>query len=114
MTVRRENAHWFDMPLAKVAAAVRVVLTRRPPYIDSVETQKDVMFTTIVKPSWWLLGTKMTIELQATNTGTEIVASTVSQGYIMGDVFNYYDQYLLDLFNAVRRELRKGRDSLFG
>lgn len=109
MSVRRQIDDCFDATPPAVAAAVRVVLSRRPPYIHTSETQRDTTFKTNVKPSWWLLGTDMTIELQPSPTGTQVVAKTVSQWFILGDVFDYYNRYLRDFFRDVRAELQSHR-----
>lgn len=109
MSVRRQEDDCFDASPPVVAAAVRVVLSRHPPYIHTTETQRDTTFKTNVKPSWWLLSTDMTIELQPSPTGTQVVAKTVSQWFILGDVFDYYGRYLRDFFRDVRAELQSHR-----
>src|SRR6267378_333049 len=106
MSVRRQKDDHFDATPPAVAAAVRVVLSRHPPYHCTTETAKDAAFKTNVKPSWWLLGTDMTIELQSSPTGTQIVAKTKSQWFILGDVFDYYNRYLRDFFRDVQAELQ--------
>ncbi len=106
MSVRRQKDDCFDATPPAVAAALRVVLSRRPPYSHTTETQRDTTFKTNVKPSWWLLGTDMTIELQPSPTGTQVVAKTASQWFILGDAFDYYNRYLRDLFRDVRAELQ--------
>jgi hypothetical protein len=110
MSVRRQKDDCFDATPPAVAAAVRVVLSRRPPYIHTTETQRDTRFKTNVKPSWLLLGTDMTIELQPSPTGTQVVAKTASQWFIAGDVFNYYNRYLRDFFRDVKAELQSHRE----
>ena len=110
MSVRRQKHDCFDATPPAVAAAVRVVLSRRPPYIHATETQRDTRFKTNVKPSWWLLGTDMTIELQPSPTGTQVVAKTASQWFILGDVFDFYNRYLCDFFRDVKWELQKYRE----
>ncbi|MES2474435.1 MAG: hypothetical protein V4640_01550 [Verrucomicrobiota bacterium] len=105
MSVRRQKEKYFDAPPLAVARAVRAVLSRRPPYIHTTETQRDTTFKTTVRPSWWLLGTDMTIELQPSPNGTQIVAKTVSQQFIFGDVFGYYNRYLRGFFRDVKAEL---------
>ena len=109
MSVRRQNDDCFDATLPAVAAAVRVVLSRRPPYVRTIETERDTAFKTSVKPSWWLLGTDMTVELQPSPTGTQVLAKTKSQWFIVGDVFEYYSGYLRDFFRDVRTELQSRR-----
>lgn len=109
MSVRGQKADRFDAAPAAVAAAVRAVLSHRPPYISMAETERDTAFETNVKPSWWLLGTDMTVELKPSPTGTEVVAKTKSQWFIFGDVFDYYNGYLRDFFKDVRTELQRHR-----
>ena len=106
MSVRRQKGDYLDASPLAVAAAVRVVLSRRPPYFDTTETQRDTTFKTNVKPSWWLLGTDMTIELQPSPSGTQVVARTASQWFILGDAFDYYDRYLRDFLRDVKAEFQ--------
>jgi hypothetical protein len=107
MSVRRQKDDYFNAPQQIVADAVRVVLSRCPQYVSTTETKKDSIFDTNVRPSWWLLGTDMTIELQSSSSGTLLIARTTSQWFIMGDVFNYYNRYLRDLFGNVKAELQR-------
>lgn len=107
MTVQRHSDDYFDAAPSVVASAVRTVLARRPPYIQTSEMEKDVVFKTNVKPSWWLLGTDMTIQLQPSSGGTRVVAKTESQWFILGDVFNFYNHYIRDFLKHVRTELER-------
>lgn len=91
--------------------AVRTVLSRRPPYLRTIESEAGNSFSTNVKPSPWLLGTEMTIELQPIPTGTQVVAQTKSQVYIFGDVLDYYNRYLSDFFTDVRAVLQREKSS---
>ncbi|MGH7963139.1 MAG: hypothetical protein ACRERD_15130 [Candidatus Binatia bacterium] len=109
MSVQRQKDDSFDAAPAAVAAAVRAVLSHRPPYVSMTETERDTAFETNVKPSWWLLGTDMTVVLQPLPTGTQVVAKTKSQWFIYGDVFDYYNGYLRDFFRDVRTELQRHR-----
>ncbi len=101
MTVRRHKTESFNATCPEVAFAVRKVLSRCPPYVKMVETAEGKAFATNVKPSPWLLGTNMTIELQPIPTGTQVVAQTKSQLFIFGDVLDYYNGYLCDFFRDV-------------
>ena len=106
MPVRRQKDEYYEAPLEAVTAAVRVVLSRVPPYYSTKETVPLTGFWTSIRPSYLLLPTAMTVELQPTSSGTRVVAKTVSQWFILGDVFGYYDRYLQEFFNAVIAELR--------
>jgi hypothetical protein len=94
MTVIRHSEGFFDSPLARVADGVRTVLARTPPYRNTIEVEKDTFFKTNIKPSWWLLGTSMTVKLQTVSSGTKVIAEAKSQIFIFGDVFHYYNEYL--------------------
>jgi hypothetical protein len=111
MTVRRRKTESFNANCPEVASAVRTVLSRRPPYVKLAETEEGNAFETNVKPSWWLLGTDMTIELQPIPTGTQIIAQTKSQFFIFGDVFDYYNGYLCDFFRDVRAVVQAEQSS---
>ena len=90
-----------------VASAVRAVLAHCPPYQNTIEENQDSCFKTNVKPKWWLLGTNMTIRLEASANGTEILADTKSQWFIQGDVLNYYNTYIQNFLRDLRTELAK-------
>ena len=105
MTVRRHSEEHFEAAPTAVASAVRTVLARRPPYGRADEMEKDAVFKTNVKPSWWMAGTDMTIHLQPSSRGTQVKVDTKSQWYIMGDAFDYYGRFLRDFFGDLRSEL---------
>jgi hypothetical protein len=107
MTVRRQQDDYFDAAPSAVASAVRTVLSQRPPYIQKCETEKDTVFKTNVKPSWWLLGTDMTIQLQPSSGGTQVIAKTQSQWIILGDVFGFYNRYIRNFLRDLRTELQR-------
>jgi len=109
MTVRRHSEDHFKVAAAAVAIAVRKVLARCPPYVETHETEKNAGFRTRVKPNFWLLGTNMTIHLQSSSEGTQVVARTESQSFIIGDVFNFYNRYMQDFLRDLRNELQKQR-----
>lgn len=108
--VQRSSESHFDAAPVTVAQGVRTVLAQAQRYRKTVETRRDALFLTNVRPPWgllkWLiLGTEMTIELQPSSTGTKLTATTKSQSYITGDVLNFYEQYIRDFLVDLRREL---------
>jgi len=105
MTVRRHADQKFEATPQSVAAAIRKVLARRPPYID-FQKEGDLAFRTNVRPSRWLLGTEMTVRMEPSSNETNVIAETKSQWFILGDVFNYYDRFIRDFFGDLRRELQ--------
>ena len=48
----------------------------------------------------------MTVDLQEVPSGTQIIAATQSQWFILGDALDYYNGYLRDFFGAVQAELQ--------
>lgn len=107
MTIRRHSHAHFKATPAVVAKAVRSVLAQRPPYVRADEVEKDALFSTDVRPGWWLSGTDMMIQLHASPDGTFVTAETKSQFFIVGDVFGFYDRYIQRFLSDVRRELKK-------
>ena len=113
MTVRRHAESFLDYPLVIVADGVRAILSRKPPYRDTIEIEKDTVFKTNIKQSWWLLGTAMVVTLQSVLGGTKVVAKTKSQIFIFGDVYNYYNRYLREFMEDLQEQLRE-RQSHYG
>jgi hypothetical protein len=107
MTVQRYSEDQFDAPPLDVATAVRTILARCPPYIESSESEKDLIFKTNVKPFRGLLRTNMTVRLQPSFGGTRVLAETRSQWFIMGDVFDMYNRYIRDFLRDLHTELQK-------
>jgi hypothetical protein len=107
MTVHRHSDDYFDATPSVVASAVRAVLSHRPPYVQTSETERDATFKTNIRPSWWLLGTDMTIQLQPSSGGTQVIAKTQSQIFILGDVFGFYNRYIRDFLRDLRTELQR-------
>jgi hypothetical protein len=98
MTVRRSNCKFFPEDRISIAHAVRNILNQYPPYRNTAEPIKDSRFITNVKPSWWFLGTDMVVTVEVSESGTLVTVNTISQPYIIGDIFHFYDQYINDFF----------------
>ena len=111
--VQRSLEDHLDVPVAAVADAVRAILTRYPAYRETIETDKDGLFKTKVKPrfkplGWLMLSTDMTIELQPLVGvgGTKVIVTTKSQWYITGDIFDIYRRYLRDFLKDLGKEVQ--------
>ena len=104
LSVERRAAESFDVSPEVAAKAVRLALRHRR-YRDTEEVEPGKQFVTNVKPSWWLLGTEMTVRVEPLGSGAKVVAETWSQAAIRGDVFGFYDRYLRDLIVEVEAAL---------
>jgi hypothetical protein len=107
MTVHGQAHDHFSASASEIAEAIQEVLTKHPPYRNTIEIEAGAVFKTNVKPSWWLLGTNMTIQVQPSTENTQVVVSIKSQWFITGDVFNYYNRYINDFLDALRTKLQQ-------
>ena len=89
-----------------VSAVTRAILARKPPYGQTTEENNPNVFTTSIRPSLLMLPTKMVVTIEQTAQGTQVDAKTQSQWFILGDVFDYYNKYISDFFEALRAELQ--------
>ena len=102
MTVKRQGEATFAIEKATLVAATRTILAVNPIYKDTQESE-DGNFTTSVKPSFYLLSTPMTISFEKVGTAITVKVSTTSQVFLMGDVFGYYDKYIHDFLDELKR-----------
>lgn len=102
MTVHRKSESAFEVNRAIVAKAVRSVLRGAARYGSLVEHKENCLFTTYVKPYWWALGTRMSISLEDTESGTRVTVQTKSQIFILGDIFNAYNHWIQAFLNDLR------------
>jgi hypothetical protein len=104
MTVCRTVDEFLKVNRTAAAQAVRRVLESNPRYRNTAEMAQDSRFATNIKPSWWLLGTNMSVSLADCDTGTMVTVQTRSQPYIMGDIFCCYDRYIRHFLEKVKSE----------
>jgi hypothetical protein len=107
MTVRRHSEDFFFTGQSEVASAIRTVLATRPRYSHIKELELEVVFKTQVRLNWWNLGTEMLIKLDQQKNGTRLSADTKSQWFIIGDIYDFYNQYLREFLLDVRMELQR-------
>ena len=109
MPVRRQKEKCFDVSQEALSAAVQVVLSQVPPYYGTEEIVPLARYSTSIRPSFIMLPTTMKVDLEVTSSGTRIIAKTASQWYIFGDIFDCYNRYLDEFFNAVVAELHTSK-----
>src|SRR5882672_10967500 len=106
VSVTREKSELLDADLAKVAEAVRDALARGQPSYDyqmTCESDDHREFRAVIRPhAWLMLSTRLLIQVHPEVSQTRIVARTLSQAFIMGDVFDYYRGYLRDVLATIR------------
>ncbi len=115
VTVRRKHSNEFLRPSAEVATALRAVLREGQvdySYSDTVEADDALHFRTVITPkNVFLLTTRLMITLEATESGTNVFVQTESQGFLFGDIFNFYGGYIKDMLWSIRLHLNQRPDS---
>ena len=106
MTLERNRVEQFKGNLNTVKIAVIKTLQNKQrlyKYINTEETEENIIVTTI-KPTFWplLLKTKFVIELTQNDNQVCVNAKTVAQPQIKGDVFKIYNGYINDFFSSLR------------
>ena len=109
MTVRVTAKQTFRMSKTDMASYVQDVLNHDPLYKRITEGNNGSYFSARVQPDVPLvLGTDMTVTLDETDGMTKVQVSTLSQPFIMGDVFAMHDGYISEFFrklnNAIKAE----------
>ncbi len=107
MTVTRKDTALFNVDKAKLTESTRKILNKRFIYRDIREARNGTAFTTTIKPSPWFLGTRMDIDIEAVGPITTVTVRTKSQPWILGDVFDYYNQYIADFLNTLKQDVQQ-------
>ncbi len=111
MTVHRDDMATFHTSKDRLIEHTRNILNGSPIYRNTTEEQGGAVFITtvkpVVKPDWLLLGTKMIVQLDGTETTSTAKVSTVSQWYVMGDITGYYNRYIREFLAALREAINK-------
>jgi hypothetical protein len=106
MAVHRNRSITLQIREDEVVEQARKILLGNPAYKNTKEQDKGC-FVTNVNPSWWLLGTAMTVRITGGEDSTTIVqVSTKSQPFIMGDVFDYYNRYIQEFLSALQQTVK--------
>ena len=107
MTVRRGSTKRLAFGQESVLAKMLEVLShgqRGYRYVDTLVSEDRTHIETRVKPWLWplILSTPVTIDLIAQDYDScDCTISTCSQRFIFGDVFEFYNRYVADLFRSV-------------
>ena len=97
MTVIRKVSELLNIPTMEVSVHIKKVLSEKQRFYSYINTiENDDGFDTTVKPILWpfFLSTKMNITFANNNEKTEVIVSTQSQWFILGDGFNAYNGYI--------------------
>jgi len=109
MTVKRELAESFNIPLADISVSILNILKGRHPsykYVNTSEVNENY-FKTTIKPNIWplLLSTKFEVQIIPEGSRSKVVAKTISQPYLFGgDVLDFYNGYIRDFFSTLRNK----------
>jgi hypothetical protein len=102
MTVRRQGEATFNIDKARLVEFTQTILSDNPIYKDTKKAGDD-SFTTNVKPSFYLLSTPMTISFDEVGTAFTVKVSTTSQSFLIGDRFGYYDRFIKNFLDELKR-----------
>lgn len=105
MTVRRQGEATFNTDRAILVALTRTILAANPIYKNTKESG-DGSFVTSVKPSFYLASTPMTISFEEVGANTTVRVCTTSQAIIIGDRWGYYNRYIQDFLNKLKRTIQ--------
>ena len=94
MTVRRSGEAAFAVGPQEITQQALYVLRNHPEYKSITASPAGRTLTATVWPDWWLLPTRMTVQLEPLEGATRVRVSTRSQVFIMGDVLGYYTSYI--------------------
>jgi len=111
MTVKRQRKDEFSAPVELVLNAVNSVLAKGGSsyrYDKPTFNRDSKSFQAVIKPSLWplLLSTLITMTVVPGETVTTVIVETRSQWFILGDVFNLYNQYIAEFLSALNYTLR--------
>lgn len=101
MTVQRQAQLLVSRDAHHVSQLLRDILASNAIYKHVREEDGGTVFVTTIKPHWWLLGTTMIIMLSPHDSDTMVKAQIISQPWIVGDAFGFYERYLSELLGAV-------------
>jgi len=104
MTVRRQGEATFGVDKAILVAQTRALLAANPIYKNTKESG-DGSFVTSIKPSFFLASTPMTISFEEVGTNMTVRVCTTSQAIIIGDRWGYYNRYIQDFLNELKRTI---------
>ena len=108
MTVKRELAESFNIPSADISESILNILKGKQPSYKYVNTSevKENHFKTTIEPNIWplLLSTKFEVQIIPDGSQSKVVAKTISQPFLFGDVFGFYNGYIQDFFSTLRNK----------
>ncbi|HRK33685.1 MAG TPA: hypothetical protein PLJ47_03735 [Candidatus Hydrogenedentes bacterium] len=110
MTVERQDFATFLASKEDTLAALVRVLDKGQTLYSYVNTTVDAQageIRTKIKPKTWPISPKssLTIRVEAHGKGSRVTAQTRSPFFVMADAFDYYPQYLRELFRALMMEV---------
>ncbi len=109
MTVKRELVEFFNSPSADISESVLKILKGNQSsykYVNASEVQENY-FKATIKPNLWpmFLSTKFEVQIIPDGSQSKVVAKTISQPYLFGDVLGFYDGYIQEFLSTLRTAL---------
>lgn len=110
MTVKREQSRTFNASPTEVAPALRAVLAAGQGsyrYFGNEESEGGRSFQTVIQHSQpGILSTKLRVWIEPLGSQSRVTVSTRSQWFLLGDINDFYGDYIRDLFNSIGSRLR--------
>lgn len=108
MTIIRERVESFNVSSKDISKSILNILENNHSsykYVKTIQVQRNY-FQTTIKPNNWpfFLSTKFEVKVIPDGSQCEVVAKTISQSYLFGDVFRMYDGYIQDFFSTLRNQ----------
>ena len=104
MTVRRQGEATFSEEKTILVSQTRAILAANPIYKNTKESA-DGSFVTSVKPGFFLASTPMTISFEDMGANTTVKVGIISEAFIIGDRWGYYNRYIQDFLDELKRAI---------
>ncbi|MBA6391890.1 hypothetical protein H4J38_14035 [Colwellia sp. BRX10-3] len=106
MTVKREIAESFEIPVQEISGYIKTILSEKKRFYSYTQITQitEDCFDTVIKPIGWplILSTKMTITFYKNEELTEVLVRTTSKKMVFHDLFNMYNGYINNFLGRLR------------
>jgi rfaE bifunctional protein nucleotidyltransferase chain/domain len=101
MTVRRTREVIFEKDINALFNYINSLLNEDNLYKNTRSSRSRYAATTRIAPGFPLLSTKMSVQLRKNSAQTHVRVETISQPFIIGDIFDMYNGYIDDFLHKL-------------